>query len=525
MKSSLLLFLILGFSITAFSSDDGEEKEKYLHNIYKKFHSQPTSDELWEKAISQRKSQEYTITKGDNLWDISRTLFADGFFWSKVWSLNPFITNPHQISVGQVIHFFHGSGLEAPGLKLNESSSAPALTPDTQLFVTKWWQSQDVPPGPVDLADVLIPPPTRLYPKALESFPSSLPNWYFQTDSGKQKATIEVIPVERIAVESVLSLPYYISAEDQNVQGKVFEIEKDAKTASERDFVFIDADEDLQIGSTYTVIRSNGKIRDPDSLGDYPQSYVVQGEVQIVGLVEDLYKAQVTLALMPIEEGAEIIPGSSPKMNLTEPGNLASINAMIVGGENDTTRSLFGPQSVIFLNRGADDGLKVNQRAPVMALHRMRNPESSIVTNTWKLAEVKIVKVEPNYSTAIIMEATDGVMPGDIVGSMNPSEMRRSLKKLNASTSFGFDDDAMVRRKEKHFSDLLGAESEDEGDELDNISDPEAEGADSEPVQESKSSKAEIEDQQGDDLLSDEPAAPESKPSSKTETDNFEEDF
>lgn len=444
--SRFLGALVLFTSILALAADEETLKEELLHRIYQKYHAEPTSQEIWEKAISQRTSQEYTIVKGDTLWDVSRTLFADGFFWSKVWSLNPFITNPHQISVGQVIHFYPGAGLDAPGLKVDTTTNVPLLTPQTSLLNTKWWKSEGLTPVPVDLADVTIPPPSKKYPQVLDVFPASLPTWYFQTDAEIDKAPLEILPMGLQPVTNILSLPFFISEFPQDVKGSIFEIEKNAKTASERDYLFVDAEEDLKIGNIYSVIQSIGKIRDPEAQDDFPYSYEVQGEIEIVGRVEGLYKAVVTLALFPIQVGAKIVPGKSPKMNLTEPGDMASLQAMIIGGENDTTRSLFGPQSIVYLNRGSGDGVKVNQRAPIMAVHRLRHADSNIFSNTWKLGEVKIVKVEKNYSTAVVMDATDGIVPGDIVGELKPADINENFKLLDDSTEFGDDgDDSTVK--------------------------------------------------------------------------------
>ena len=211
--------------------------------------------------------------------------------------------------------------------------------------------------------------------------------------------------------------------------------------------------EDLQVGQLFTVIQSIGTIRDPEAIGDLPVSYEVQGEVKIVGRVEDYYKAIVTKSLSPIQVGASIVPGEGPKMNLTDPGESVSLKAMIIGGENDTTRSLFGPQSIIYINRGSSDGVKINQRAPVSAIHRLRHSESTIFSNTWKIGEVKIVKVEKNYSTAVVMMANEGIMPGDIVGELHASDITEKFKTLDSNTEFGdaFESDFSTKKKDKTF--------------------------------------------------------------------------
>ena len=47
--------------------------------------------------------KDYTIEKGDTLWDISRKELNDPFLWPKVWKENPDINNPDRIYPQQKI--------------------------------------------------------------------------------------------------------------------------------------------------------------------------------------------------------------------------------------------------------------------------------------------------------------------------------------------------------------------------------------------------------------------------------------
>jgi hypothetical protein len=54
-------------------------------------------------AFAQQQVKEYTVQKGDTLWDISKRELNDAFLWPKVWKENPEIANPDKLMPGQII--------------------------------------------------------------------------------------------------------------------------------------------------------------------------------------------------------------------------------------------------------------------------------------------------------------------------------------------------------------------------------------------------------------------------------------
>ena len=53
---------------------------------------------------------EYTIQKGDTLWDLSQKFLSNPWYWPKIWSLNPSIENPHWIYPGNKLRIVPGEG-------------------------------------------------------------------------------------------------------------------------------------------------------------------------------------------------------------------------------------------------------------------------------------------------------------------------------------------------------------------------------------------------------------------------------
>jgi hypothetical protein len=100
------------------------------------------------------------------------------------------------------------------------------------------------------------------------------------------------------------------------------------------------------------------------------------------------------------------------------------VEARIIGGEYDENRKVIGENSVVYLDQGSNVGLKPGDILPVQARRGERREDTKFPDWRRPIGILKIVKVERNVSTAIVVEAQEEITPGDRTGGALPEHAR-----------------------------------------------------------------------------------------------------
>src|SRR5690606_34172414 len=91
--------------------DVGKEEEDLL-TIAKNIKGQ-ISDTDWNEVATTARVETYTVVPNDWLFKISKRLFGTGYYYPKIWSLIPKITNTNCIEPGMVLSITTGSAHQA----------------------------------------------------------------------------------------------------------------------------------------------------------------------------------------------------------------------------------------------------------------------------------------------------------------------------------------------------------------------------------------------------------------------------
>lgn len=402
----VFLLIVISGAVGAQGTDEPDlAKEARLFKIYKDYNESPTSESSWQMALQASKSQSYLIQKGDTLWDISNTFFADPQFWPKIWSLNSSdIFNPHEISPKNEVLFVPGSMLEPPQVAVQAKTETPTEEPVVE---------EGAPEKPKEDISYELPAPLkRIMP--LNSFPESLPFWSHAREK-KTKLTMDFEDRSRNFPAPEMAMTYFVDDRAPEPEGTIVETELNLGAAAEYQYIYVKMKEEVTVPKDVLVFVSNSKVVDKYN-NRSAQLVEIQGVVQVLELVnseDKIYRAMVKKNLSQVTVGAKVMTAEVPTLNAQPTGEPTTFPTRIIGGQFSDRRIMYSHDTVVFLNAGQVQGLSVGQMLPIYKIPQSRTPKTYARTNALRIGEMKVVKVSDNFATAIVVKSTEDIRTGD----------------------------------------------------------------------------------------------------------------
>jgi len=334
---------------------------------------QPMYDDEWLSILgSERRQQAHTVIKGENLWSISRKVVAEPFYWRKLWQMNPFITNPHELEVGQILQLYQQ--------RMDESSAVRI-------------------------------PLIKLTPGGV----NDLDNDSIVNVDIKNKFRPKMIVINDEAVIGEITGGY---------------TEKESFYNDDEFYIYFFERENIKVGDVYSVIRYERALADGTQPGAPTIGNLAKllGEIKVMGVGEELLRGEIKAMFGPIRRGDKIIPLEKPIQKTAQQKPPDDLETRVVMGE-DADRRAFMQGELILLNKGSSDGMRLGFFFRVFRdqdpfTRRRRDVEASFK------GEVEIVYTGELSSVGYVTRNTDPIFIGDtlVAGQLFPDPYRFSAK-------------------------------------------------------------------------------------------------
>lgn len=344
---------------------------------------------IWaeEIQINPAHPDQYTVSKGDTLWEISGKFLKHPWQWPKLWSNNSQIKNPHLIYPGDTIYFALVNGRAQLSLsRTKQYSQSPTDSPCVL-------SEEDVKNGRTEFA---LSQDGKLLPCIRETF---------------IKKAIELIPAESIA--QFLTSPKVVTKNELSLAPYVLDIAGEHLIAGTGDNLYVRSITQPE-SMSYMVYRPGNSYVSPETgeiLG-YNAEYIADATLQRIG---DPATLSITKSNSEIRRGDRVMPKTEdeaalsyfprpPEKSIT--GNIISV----LGGV-----SQIGLYNVVVLDKGTKDGIL---RGHEFAIYRkgksINDPYSPIKNDVVKLPDeiagtLMVFRPFERVSYALIMKATQAI--------------------------------------------------------------------------------------------------------------------
>jgi hypothetical protein len=424
--------------------DVGKE-EKELLEMAKNMQGKIPSNEWSEIAGATTKST-YTVQKNDWLWKISKKLFGSGFYYSKIWALNPYITNPHEIEPGMVLNFNTGNQDNLPEItvyrkqtqkvaKVKKTDDPYAMWGDEA--TPEWIREKErlkkqgvfVQYSTLETDEDLKEASSQNLIREYEAYEPPRPDFNIEIPQDEYDATgFDRNAKVTFNFKEGFYLNTFLSTNIVQDFGKVDSAVDEKQLFTKYDNVYVTFDEsiDVVIGDKFSIYTAQGKTVHPNSDRE-GFKYTVVGSIQIKSKVGDKWKCELIESAGVVSRGDRITVYTPKIDRITKTFNSRMIEAVLVGAYNNHQEfASFG--DVIYIDRGRADGVEMGNVFEIYGF-RDRGTGRNITENpTYKNGEITVISLTDNFATALVTSSVRDFEIGDIAVTKTKEAAARTTK-------------------------------------------------------------------------------------------------
>lgn len=311
----------------------------------------------------------HQVNRGDTLWDLTTKYLNSPWYWPKIWSYNPQITNPHWIYPGNELRFYPSDEALPTAVEVSRMISAP--DEDGQEAIAR---------VPDDVVSA----------------------------SGKFGG-------QGVARNSVYrSHVAFIDSEEHGRAGTIENARSEGFMLDNYDKVFVKAKEGAKPGDRFAVYRTVKEIEHPITGEPFGYSVEVLGVLRVESLGQNYATAVIEKTYRPIERGDWVgpVPEFVGQRVAPEP-NSGSAKGYIIE-TMEAAQSEIGEHNIVFIDRGRAQGVKPgNVFTAIQRGDRFTGDEEGLPYED--AGELLVIDARENVSTAIVIKSIHELAVGDKV--------------------------------------------------------------------------------------------------------------
>ncbi|MEK6625421.1 MAG: LysM domain-containing protein, partial [Bdellovibrionota bacterium] len=431
--------------------DVGNEEKKLLE--LSKFVENKIPEKEWNTIASASKTQKYVVQEGDYLWKIAKTLFGSGFYYSKIWSLNPHIANPHEIEPGMVLVFETGDSDTLPSVQLGDfegavvsSTESQAGNTDKQFFDFREF-GDDAKPEWLDQRKKLQDQGTFFqyssevtYEDLAAAGERNLNKEYQKYEPPETEIVIQE-PGENyddggfdksskitFDVKEGFFLNSFVTTNIVQDFGYIDSIAHEAVFINRFDKVYVLFDEEVKVkpGDLFSVYTADGKVSHPvsDRSG---YRFTIVAQIKALRKINNVWECTVT-DISGLMERKNRVTVYTPKINrIVRTFSKKNIEAAIVDAYRETANGIsFG--DVVYLDRGRADGVEMGTVFEAYSFFDRGTGKKITPDPTYKIGELTVISLTDDFATAIVSNSSSELGLGAVCLSKTAEQAARAAR-------------------------------------------------------------------------------------------------
>jgi hypothetical protein len=422
-----------------------EEKELLL--MAEKMQGQIPVNE-WNDLAKSSNTSTYTVRPNDWLWKISKKFFGSGFYYAKIWSLNPYITNPHLIEPGMILSFTTGTADELPTVKVGEFSDSEVSEGVGSGLKDEYDQWGDnVKPDWLNEKNklkedgVFVQYSNDKNDEDLKNASSRGLNKEYETyDPPRLNFTVDIPQNQydstgfdkntrlEFKFKEGFYLNTFISTNIVQDFGVVDSAINEGIFISKFDRVYVRFDDRVDVvpGDKFSIYSTGGKVsqKNSDRTG---YKYTIEGHVQTISKHGDLWECDVVESTGTIERGNRITVYTPKIERITQTFNSRIVEATVLAPYSGV-QTAFSMGDVLYIDRGRADGLEMGNVLEVYDF-KDRGTNKKITENpTYKNGELTIITLTDNFATVLVSQSVRNFAAGDVAITKTKDAAARATK-------------------------------------------------------------------------------------------------